>query len=154
MTRFGEARVDDMEKERMHTRTPVITREIVRSRALVPACTLAIFVLQVPGSAQSRLAEQAVQSTFSSAGDASEALVEAVQHNDEKAVRMILDADGQLTSAGDEEVDRLERERFVQKYQEMHRLVKEPDGSVVGQFGRVPSGLGRDDSVLPVRFSM
>ena len=35
----------------------------------------------------------------------------------------------ELTSSGDGERDKLEREQFAQKYEEMHRLVREPDGS-------------------------
>jgi hypothetical protein len=41
----------------------------------------------------------------------------------------ILGAGKQVTSSGDEVEDKLEREQFSQKYVEMHRLVREPDGS-------------------------
>ncbi len=129
--RLARRELMNMEKEHMHTGIHAITREAQPSRAVAWTCTLAIVVLQVLGNAQSTVAEQAAQRTFSSAGAASEALVQAVQHNDEKAVRMILDADAQVTSAGDQGVDRLEREQFVRKYQEMHRLVNEPDGTTV-----------------------
>ena len=40
-----------------------------------------------------------------------------------------------MTSSGDEIEDKLERERFRQKYQEMHRLVREPDGTTVLYIG-------------------
>jgi hypothetical protein len=43
----------------------------------------------------------------------------------------ILGAGKEVTSSSDEIEDKLERERFSQKYQEMHRLVREPDGTTV-----------------------
>ena len=47
----------------------------------------------------------------------------------------ILGAGKEVTSSSDEIEDKLERERFSQKYQEMHRLVREPDGSTVLYIG-------------------
>jgi hypothetical protein len=73
--------------------------------------------------------------TFASAGQASNALYEAVRKNDEKAVQSILGAGPELTSCGDESKDQIERSRFAQKYQEMHRLVRELDGSTVLYIG-------------------
>ena len=40
-----------------------------------------------------------------------------------------------MTSSSDEIEDKLERERFSEKYREMHRLVREPDGSTVLYIG-------------------
>jgi len=76
------------------------------------------------------LAQQPGQKTFSSAEEASNALVTAAQGNDEKALLEILGPDGkQIVSSGDETEDAQNRANFVQKYQQMHRLVKEPDGT-------------------------
>jgi hypothetical protein len=50
-------------------------------------------------------------------------------------VESILGAGKEVTSSSDEIEDKLERERFSQKYQEMHRLVREPDGSTVLYIG-------------------
>lgn len=84
----------------------------------------------------SSVAQQASQKTFSSAEDASHALVTAAQGNDEKAMLDILGSDGkQIVSSGDEAEDAESRANFVKKYQEMHRLVKEPDGSTVLYIG-------------------
>ena len=41
----------------------------------------------------------------------------------------ILGGQKELVSSGDESADKLDHERFAQKYEEMHRLVREPDGS-------------------------
>jgi hypothetical protein len=77
------------------------------------------------------VAQQDGQKTFSSPGEASDALFTATQSNDQKAMLDVLGPDGkQLVSSGDETEDTKSRANFVKKYQEMHRLVKEPDGTV------------------------
>jgi hypothetical protein len=68
------------------------------------------------------------QTTFPSPDDASRALVSAVQEHNERAVGKILGAGSDLISSDDKAEDTLERERFVQKYQEMHRWVRESGG--------------------------
>jgi hypothetical protein len=81
-------------------------------------------------------AQQPGQKTFSSAEEASNALVTAAQSNDEKAMLNILGPDGkQIVSSGDETEDANSRANFVQRYREMHRLVKEPDGTTVLYIG-------------------
>jgi hypothetical protein len=81
-------------------------------------------------------AQQAGQKTFSSAEEASEALVAAARSSDEKAMLNILGADGkEIVSSGDDAEDAESRANFVEKYQEMHRLVKEPDGTTVLYIG-------------------
>ncbi len=77
---------------------------------------------------------QTQQTKFTSASQASQALYDAVQNKDNQALKEILGGP-ELTSSGDEEADKLEREQFAQKYQEMHRLVREPDGSRVLYIG-------------------
>ncbi|MEY2540099.1 MAG: hypothetical protein QOG67_3839 [Verrucomicrobiota bacterium] len=82
------------------------------------------------------MAQQKGQKTFSSPQDASDALVAAAQSNDEKTMLEILGPDGkQIVSSGDETEDALHRANFVQKYQEMHRLLKEPDGTTTLYIG-------------------
>jgi hypothetical protein len=82
------------------------------------------------------MAQQPGQKTFSSPEDASNALVTAAQGNDEKAMLDILGPDGkQIVSSGDETEDAQSRANFAQKYQEMHRLVKEPDGTTTLYIG-------------------
>ena len=82
------------------------------------------------------VAQQPGQKTFSSPEGASNALVTAAQSNDEKAMLDILGPDGkQIVSSGDEAEDTHSRANFVKRYQEMHRLVKEPDGTVTLYIG-------------------
>jgi hypothetical protein len=82
------------------------------------------------------MAQQQGQKTFSSAEEASNTLVTAVKSNDEKAMLDILGPDGkQIISSGDETEDAHSRANFVQRYLEMHRLVKEPDGTTTLYIG-------------------
>jgi Protein of unknown function (DUF2950) len=82
------------------------------------------------------MAQQPGQKTFSSPEDAGHALLAAAQNNDEKAMLDILGRDGkQIVSSGDDAEDAESRANFVRKYQEMHRLLKEPDGSTVLYIG-------------------
>src|SRR5580658_1417637 len=82
------------------------------------------------------LAQRHGQKTFASPEDASNALVTAAQSNDEKAMLDILGQEGRtIVSSGDEAEDAQSRANFVQRYQEMHRLVKEPDGTVAWYSG-------------------
>ncbi len=101
---------------------------------LTKLAAVAIFVL---GCSPTRsTAQQPGQRTFSSPEDASNALVTAVQSNDESAMLDILGPDGkQIVSSGDETEDAQNRANFVQKYQEMHRLVREPDGTTTLYIG-------------------
>jgi hypothetical protein len=82
------------------------------------------------------VAQQPGQKTFSSPEEASNALVAAMQNNDEKTMLDILGPDGkQIVSSGDEAEDAQSRAHFVERYQQMHRLVKEPDGTTVLYIG-------------------
>jgi len=81
-------------------------------------------------------AQQKGQKTFSSPEEASQALVTAAQSNDEKAMLEILGPEGkQIVSSGDETQDAENRANFVKRYQQMHRFVKEPDGTVIMYIG-------------------
>jgi hypothetical protein len=82
------------------------------------------------------LAQQVGQTTFSSPEDASGALVAATRSNDEKAMLDILGPEGKkIVASGDDAEDAQSRANFVEKYGEMHRLVKEPDGTTVLYIG-------------------
>ena len=72
----------------------------------------------------------AAQTPFPSAQDATQALVTAVRNNDRRALADVL-GDPDLISTGDDSQDETDRRLFVQKYQEMHRLTREPNGTTV-----------------------
>jgi hypothetical protein len=82
------------------------------------------------------MAQQKGQKTFASPEAASSALVKAAQDNDEPAMVEILGPGGRdLVASGDDTEDASNRANFVQRYQEMHRLVKEPDGTTTLYIG-------------------
>ncbi|MGA2341560.1 MAG: DUF2950 domain-containing protein [Steroidobacteraceae bacterium] len=104
-------------------------------RAHLPLTAFAI-ILSVGCFPLGSMAQQPGQKTFSSAEEASNALVTAAQSNDEKAMLDLLGPDAkQIISSGDEAEDAHSRANFVQRYREMHRLVKEPDGTTTLYIG-------------------
>jgi hypothetical protein len=103
----------------------------VRS-AIIPVAMLAIWVMNGTSPIQ---AQQSTQPTFPSAADASKSLFQAVQGDNEDAIANILGGPTDLTSPGERGQDRLDRELFAQRYQEMHRLGREPDGSMTLYIG-------------------
>jgi hypothetical protein len=103
--------------------------------AVTPKVAVVALLLAVCFPATS-FAQQAGQKTFSSAEQASEAFVQATRNNDEKTLLSILGPDGkQIVSSGDDAEDGEGRVNFVKRYEEMHRLVKEPDGTTVLYIG-------------------
>ena len=81
-------------------------------------------------------AQQQGQKTFASAEEASSALAAAAQSNDEKAMLDIFGPDGkQVVYSGDDVQDHEMHANFAKKYQEMHRLVNEPDGTTTLYIG-------------------
>ncbi len=99
------------------------------------SAVLFLLLLIVMGFATSSFAQESQLKKFSSPGEASNALFEAAEKEDEPALEAILGAGKEVTSSSDEVEDKLEREQFCQKYREMHRLVQEPDGSTVLYIG-------------------
>jgi hypothetical protein len=95
----------------------------------------AICALLITAVPRSSFAATAGPKTFSSPDEASRALYQAVQNHDEEALEAILGGGKEITSSGNDDDDALEREQFSQKYQEMHRLVREPDGTTVLYIG-------------------
>jgi Protein of unknown function (DUF2950) len=98
-------------------------------RALAWLVASAVSVLLLAGGARWSRAEESGTKTFSSAAEACQALFHAVRHDDAQALEAILGP--ALISSGAESESKLERQRFDAKYCEMHRLVREPDGTTV-----------------------
>ena len=92
---------------------------------------LALFLSWTFGFTSVLLAEPSGQRTFSSAAEASRALFRAAQAGDEGALLRIFGRDGkEIVSSGDPVEDKNSRDQFARKYQEMNRLVEEPDGTM------------------------
>jgi hypothetical protein len=97
--------------------------------------SFAILAIWTTTGAYPSLAQQSAQQTFSSAAEAGQKLFQAVQSNDIQAVANILGGPAELASSGDEVEDKPDRELFVRKYQQMHRLGREADRSVTLYIG-------------------
>jgi len=97
--------------------------------------TLAACALFAAGSVELCLAAASSQTTFESPDDASRALASAVRDHDERAVMEILGGGSELISSDDKVEDTLDRERFAQKYQQMHRFVRESGGITILYIG-------------------
>jgi hypothetical protein len=107
----------------------------ISARARAAMVPLAMLAVWTTNSAYPGMAQQAAQPTFASTAEASQSLFQAVQRNDEQAIANILGGSTELTSSRDEGQDKVDRELFVQKYQEMHRLGRDADGSVTLYIG-------------------
>jgi hypothetical protein len=98
--------------------------------------SLAAFAIFATASFNLALAQQPRQKTFSACEEASAALFVAVQQEDQRALLEILGpAATEIISCGDEAEDRGNRQQFVEKYKEMHRLVRESDGTTTLYIG-------------------
>jgi Protein of unknown function (DUF2950) len=75
------------------------------------------------------------QKTFSSPQQASQALFATVENNDQTTLLQVLGGDKSLVSSGDDLDDQHDRKVFATKYREMHRLVQEPDGTILLYIG-------------------
>ncbi len=97
---------------------------------------VAVFVLSLACFSIPMAAQQQGQKTFSSREDASQALFTAAKTNDENAMLDILGPDGkEIVSSGDPIQDANNRANFVMKFEQMHRLKNEPDGSTTLYIG-------------------
>jgi len=96
---------------------------------------MATLTLLILACGQSSFAQESQPRTFSSPAEAAQALFQAVDSENEQAVEAIVGAGREVTSSSDDVEDKLEREQFCKKYEEMHRLVREPDGSTVLYIG-------------------
>ena len=103
----------------------MLTAENIKQRFRPGFSVRTVFAIAVAGMMVRSFAAQEVQ--FKSPDQAVEALYTAVKTNDQAALSALL---GPLASSDNVENDKGERARFVQKYSEMHRLVRQPDGSM------------------------
>jgi hypothetical protein len=92
------------------------------------SAALILCALLEAGSAQLCLARPSSQAAFPSPEDAGSALASAIQEHDERAMANILGGGIGLISTDDKVEDALERDRFVQKYREMHRWARQSGG--------------------------
>jgi len=89
---------------------------------------LAILAMWATIGAYPGIAQKSAQPTFRSAAEASQELFQAVQDNNARTIANILGGPTELASSGDTAQDKVDREMFVQKYRQMHRVGREQDG--------------------------
>ena len=97
--------------------------------------SFAILVMWATNGAYPGMAQQAAQSKFASAAEATQSLFQAVEVNNAKTIASILGGPTELAASGDPAQDKLDRETFAHKYQQMHRVGREPDGSMTLYIG-------------------
>jgi hypothetical protein len=106
------------------------------SRRLRPTTIqCATLALWAAGSFSPAPARQSAQPTFPSPTAATQGLFQAARTNNEQAIASILGGPSELTSSRDSGQEKVDREPFGEKYQEMHRLSPESDGPVTLYIG-------------------
>ncbi len=115
-------------------------------------CKTVAFAIVVACFSVPVAAQQKGQKTFASGEDASQALFMAAKSNDENAMLDILGQDGkEIVSSGDPVQDSNNRASFATRFEQMHRLRKEPDGTTTLYIGAqnwpVPIPLMRTNGV-------
>ena len=102
-------------------------------KVLKAVAVLSILAASVPEGA---LAQESGQKSFPSAEAAATALLMAVRSGDQKAMLDVLGPHAKrLVSSGDATEDADGRATFVERYEQMHRLVNEPDGTTTLYIG-------------------
>lgn len=86
--------------------------------------------------ANSAMAQQGNEKTFASPGDAVLAIYNAVKSNDTQTITAIFGSNADpILHSGDEVADKNRAVNFITKYEQMHRIVQEPDQSVTLYIG-------------------
>ena len=116
----------------MHSVMNPDTRHI-RVTAILSVAVLAAFLISVNIG---RLSAQANQNTYKSPQQAVLAVVSAIKADDSKALLRIFGPDAnEILHSGDDVADKETRDKFLDKYAEMNRLVANPGGSVTLYLG-------------------
>jgi hypothetical protein len=90
-----------------------------------------VLALSVAATFMPMFAQETGQQTFSSVADAGRAFFTAMQSPEDHSILKILGSAGEeIISSGDPIEDLNARTNFTTKYEEMHRFVTEPNGSV------------------------
>lgn len=117
----------------MRAKATALKRLVRRKQAGIAG--LGLITLLALCAPRNSLGQAAGPETFSSPAEACHALMRAVQSHDAQGIRAILGGGKELSSSGDESSDKVERELIGRKYLEMHRLVRDSDGTMVLYLG-------------------
>ena len=107
-----------------HFQIRLQSRSVAILRQFAPFAAILLFVLIVPSS----LAQQGNEKTFATPGDATLALYNAVKSNDGQTVAAIFGSNSNdILHTGDDVADKNMADNFIRRYEQMHRVVIEPD---------------------------
>jgi hypothetical protein len=101
----------------------------ISAAARAPMVPFAILAMWSMNWACPSFAQQSAPTAFQSPAEASQTLFQTVQRGNGEAIAKILGGPSELAFSGEAAQDKLDRDMFVQKYQEMHRLGRDADGS-------------------------
>jgi Protein of unknown function (DUF2950) len=120
---------------RLHIQEEFRRRRSVFRRRFPPlVLAAALFALLFTPTAS--FSQQGNEKTFASPGDASLALYQAVKTNDGQALAAIFGSNStEVLNTGDPVADRKMGDDFARRYDEMHRVVVEPDQTVTLYIG-------------------
>jgi hypothetical protein len=107
-----------------HFRIRLQSQSVAILRQFAPFAAIVLFVLIVSSS----FAQQGNEKTFASPGDATLALYTAVKSGDSQTVAAIFGPNSKdILYTGDDVADKNMAENFIRRYEQMHRVVIEPD---------------------------
>ena len=136
MTRLG-LQMNVREQENSFMRCAL--RKSMASRPATPASIRTATLMMVAALAFSSVlcfAQQGNEKTYASPGQAVLALYNAAKSNDSQAVAGIFGNSGDdIIHTGDSVVDNNMRTDFIKRYDQMHRVVMEPDGTATLYIG-------------------
>jgi len=105
-----------------------LTRSLSWRHVVVAASFFA--VLWLVAALPAGHAQQSSEKTFVTPGEAAQALYKAAEDNDQATISAIFGTNaGDLLHSGDDVADKKMREDFRRRYNQMHRVVVEPDGT-------------------------
>lgn len=121
-------------QSQLHSKVGRRRLSAVPLRWLPLALVAAIFASLL--AASTSFAQQANEKTFASPGEAALALFTAAKAYDGQTIMVILGANSSdIIHTGDEVADKNMADNFVRRYEQMHRVVVEPDQSVTLYIG-------------------
>src|SRR5580704_10731234 len=119
-----------------HIRTAPGSRSTALGRRLAPFAATAVLLLFLFLSSTVSFAQQGNEKTFASPGAAVLALYNAAKSNDSQALAAIFGSNSnQILHTGDDVADKNMMANFVRRYDQMHRVVVEPDQAVTLYIG-------------------
>jgi len=106
----------------------MLTTTNVRLLSRLGSTALGLIALAMPGAVQHSFAADTSSPSFESPEQAVIALYTAVKNDDQANLERLI---GPLASSDEIARDKADREQFLRKYSEMHRLARQPDGTTI-----------------------